>query len=200
MSTVTMLECINSVLQVVAQHPVSSPDSNHPIAVEAKAVVTRKLREILQKGWWFNTDYNFVLATDTAGHIIVPENAVSVIPTDGSIVVRRGGKLYDPVNHTYEFSDSITCNIVRELDVADLPPAAAEFLIADARYTHFLNKDGEQDKLTELRGIAQQARATFRQEHIRQLKVSVNTNETVLRLRSRSYGARSTAVKIDYVR
>jgi len=47
-------------------------------------------------------------------------------------VIRRSGKLYDKVEHTYTFTQAVECDIVWLFDWVDLPKPVADFITARA--------------------------------------------------------------------
>ena len=65
----------------------------------------------------FNTECRYPLQPSfDDNNVYVPVNALRVDISDGQVyrdtdVVKRGGRLYDKLNHTFEFKDIIYCDI-----------------------------------------------------------------------------------------
>ena len=98
----TTLDVLNHMLNVIGGSPVSSPTSDHPSVLSAMVQLNRVRREMQTRGWWFNTEYNLKLTPNELGQLILPTNTLFIDPVDPfSHLVRRGGKLYDPVSHTF---------------------------------------------------------------------------------------------------
>lgn len=141
------LDVLNHVLSVVGETPVSNPDSQHPTAQTATNTINRVNKRMQLRGWWFNRDINLILAPNLSGEIIIPATTLKVDPVDTrSRLVKRGTRLYDPINHTFVINDSVAVNIVTQLDVDDLPDAAVQYLSDKSAYDFYVNDDGDELK------------------------------------------------------
>jgi len=141
------LDVLNHVLSVVGETPVSSPDSQHPTAQTATNTINRVNKRMQLRGWWFNRDINLILSPNLAGEIIIPATTLKVDPVDTrSRLVKRGTRLYDPINHTFAINDSVAVNIVTQLDIDDLPDAAVQYLSDKSAYDFYVNDDGDELK------------------------------------------------------
>lgn len=187
----TKLEVINHVLNTVGEDPVSSPTSNHPSAAAARVTIDRLSKELQIRGWWFNKEYALTLLPNGDGHIILPSNTLKAIITDPQATfVWRGSKLYDPVNHTFNIGESVTIDIVVQLELEDMPESAATFLKHKAAYDFYVNDDGDREKSNELEKRVGDAWAVFHAEHLRMLKLGIGTNPSVseMRIGTMQYG------------
>jgi len=131
----TELSAVNTILGAIGQSPVTAIElsigSNTPSYQDPEtAIIHNILKEcnsdIQNEGWSFNREDHVKFTPDpTTKHIIIPTNVLRIDsenPEDKSInTIRRHGKLYDKVNHTYEFEDEIFCNVVYFFEYEDIP-------------------------------------------------------------------------------
>lgn len=128
----TELQAINTMLESIGEAPVSDlSDTGLGDVAVAKNFLGRSLREVLSKGWDFNTDYQYPMALDGDSKIPVASNVLEIDP-DGNYahmdVVVRGGFLWDRYNKRYTFDSAITCHIVWLFEFASLPEAARRYI------------------------------------------------------------------------
>jgi hypothetical protein len=132
------LEAINTILSVIGESPISSLSDISSVAdaVTAKSILSEVSRQVQTKGWHFNTEKDFELSPDTySKEIVVPSNALRVdaMGDDREVdAVQRGSKLYDRVNHTFQFTKSIKCDLVVLLPFDELPQAARHYITIKA--------------------------------------------------------------------
>ena len=124
--TMTELEAINICLRAVGESPVTSVDSQNPYVIAASNIVDNERKNLLAEGWWFNTQRGLTLTPDRNKFIFVPINTLAIDTNDrkGAIAVRKD-KLIDLYNNTFEFENSITLDLVEDLEFTDLPFSAA---------------------------------------------------------------------------
>jgi len=91
---------------------------------ELRAVI----REVLQEGFEFNTDYNYELSPEN-NKIQAPKDALSIKPVDPNrnIVVREG-LLYDRKNQSFQFTKPLKVTVVWFLEYKDLPKYVREYV------------------------------------------------------------------------
>lgn len=190
----TKLEMLNHMLNVIGEAPVSSVTSQHPTAISALVVLNGTSKEVQARGWWFNTEYGLtLLPNNVTGQIIIPSGTLYIDPTDvWSHLVRRGGKLYDPVNHTYNIGESVIVNAVLQIDEADLPETCALYIKHRAAYEFYVNDDGDETKSNRLMELRDKAWAELQQENLKAADVNSNNRPitALLRSRIRQYGYR----------
>lgn len=134
----TELDAVNQILSSVGQAPVTTLDLQNPEV----AIVLNTLREVSRmvqaEGWTFNTERNYELTPDTnTKEILFPTNALSIDTYryqhySDYDPVRRNGKLYDRLGHTYQWQEPIKVDIVWQFDFTDLPPALQAYITARA--------------------------------------------------------------------
>lgn len=130
----TELEAVNALLSTIGESPVDTLLGVLPTdAGTALANIRRFSRQLQKAGWSFNSEGSFSLAPDVNGEIILPANTLKVDPTDPGIpYVQRGGRLYDPVAHTYVIGKAVLVDIVFGLPFAELPETARNFIVVAA--------------------------------------------------------------------
>jgi len=134
------LEAVNSMLAVIGESPITTLSGT--LGVDASAAVStldEVGREVQMMGWHFNTDYNVEYTPDESTNEIVLAAdilAVDVEPpfnTGGRVdVVIRGGKLYDRVARSFEFTGTIKATVVKGFDFEDLPQEARHYIMIKA--------------------------------------------------------------------
>lgn len=131
------LETLNMLLRTIGSSPVNSLETDHPDAANALATMERTSQRLQRKGWWCNIEYSIIVTPNERGEILFDKRVSSVVAECRSYV-KRGNRLYDKVNQTATFNQSVRLNrLIRILDWDDMPPvmqeacayqAAAEFV------------------------------------------------------------------------
>ena len=112
----TELSAVNSILAAIGQAPVTSINPSNPETSLIKQILDESILETLSEGWVFNTENHYDLVPNVNDEILITEDMLRVDIHDDHIyrsedIVRRNGKLYDKVDHTYTFSDKIEADI-----------------------------------------------------------------------------------------
>lgn len=128
----TELEAVNECLANIGQSPVSTISGDIGVdAEQALALVRSVTRELLSKGWYWNTDKEYKLSPNVDGDIILSDN-VLWIDTSGRDAdkqyVLRGRMLYDRVNHTYNFTDDVYVDRVMGLSFDEIPESGRRYI------------------------------------------------------------------------
>ncbi|WP_052063895.1 hypothetical protein [Nitrincola sp. A-D6] len=132
----TKLEAVNIMLASIGEAPINSLDSGLVDAEMAETILDAVTRSVQSEGWTFNTEYSMKLTPDVDEHIIIPVNTLKIDPVNRSVrLVRRGGKLYDPLNHTFKFKQPVIADIVVALAFEDLPETARRYSAIKAART-----------------------------------------------------------------
>lgn len=180
------LDVLNHMLNVIGESPVSTVSSDHPSVLAAMVELNRVKREMQTRGWWFNTEYNLKLSPNELGQILVPSDTLYIDPVDAkSRLVKRGGKLYDPVQHTFVLGQPIFVNVVLLLPVEDLPESAAMYVMHKSAYDFYVNDDGDETKSNRLEKQVDRAWARLQQEELRVLNLNALNRPQVAHLRHR---------------
>ena len=168
-TTETELSSVNSILGAIGQSPITRiyqkvQDELEYVNPEV-AFVHQLLMEtnvdVQNEGWVFNRENDYPLEPNSDQEIIIPPNVLRMDISFGQVVrdtdvVRRDGKLYDKLNHTYKFKDSIRTDITWVFPYDDLPSVfkryitfrasvrAAIQLVANQELTQLLTKQQDQ--------------------------------------------------------
>ena len=132
------LPAVNEILASVGQAPVTTLDQTNPDVAIAYDTLINVSREVQAEGWTFNTEEFYELTPDGNGEIVIANNILQLDLHDEKDnqyeTVRRNGKLYDKVNHTYDWStwDKVACDIVWLFDWVDLPRPIQDYIVARA--------------------------------------------------------------------
>jgi len=111
------LETVNYLLSLLGSSPVGDLETLHPDAEVCINRLNEASRTIQKKGWWFNQEYSYFLEPDaTTKEIALPTFCLEATVTNWGGVIKRGLKLYDTVNHTYQFTNSLYVNMIVKLD------------------------------------------------------------------------------------
>jgi len=110
--TDTELSAVNSILGSIGQSPVTTLNYENPEVSYIYNILTEVNKDVQNEGWHFNTEYHIATEPDANKHITIPNNAIRYDIHDGlkdksKDVVMRNGRLYDLVNHTDEFTQTL---------------------------------------------------------------------------------------------
>ena len=132
------LDTINAMLIATDEAPVSDENSMHPSALQASTWFDLNNVRFQQRGWWFNTEYDLKLSPNESSRIVLPDGTLKlVLISRPNYYVKRGQYLYDPVRHSFEFSDPVYANVVLQIAPDDLPSPAIQFLGAKCVYDYY---------------------------------------------------------------
>jgi hypothetical protein len=139
----TELEAVNAILASVGESPVDALDGEFVDAEIARNLLTQESRATQTEGYTFNTEADYPLSPDIDGRIFLPQNTLSFLFEDTSLV-QRGNRVYDRVNRRYDgFATAITATLVLALNFDELPESLRRFLYirAGRRFQDRLQSD-----------------------------------------------------------
>lgn len=174
-SPMTELEAVNEMLMSIGQAPVNTLQVTgiKDVAIAQKRLDTA-LRQVLKRGWWFNTDNNYELSPDIDGQIAVPANALKIDSLGSDITERthptKGRCLWNRAEETFDFTEAVTCKIVWGFGFEDIPQSARDYVatIAGRRFqskaigSTILDRFEEEDELKAKIAIIREHRASSR--------------------------------------
>ena len=129
------LPAVNQILQSCGQAPVTTLDQTNPDVAIAYSTLTQVSQEVQTEGWSFNLELDYEFTPDTNNEILIPNNVLQIDPAPEYFeldVIRRSGKLYDKVKHSYIFTDVLKCDVKWLFDWVDLPIPIQDYIIARA--------------------------------------------------------------------
>ena len=125
----TELSAVNSILGAIGQAPVTSLVYDNPEIAFIYNLLRDANVDTQAEGWHFNTELHVKYTPDSVtGKIAIANDVLQLDVSNGWSrrnydVVRRGGYLYDKIDHTDDFSsiDSIDLDVVKLQNYEDLP-------------------------------------------------------------------------------
>ena len=134
---VNELEAVNMLLAAVGEAAVSSLETATTVDVtQAKNLISNINREVQQKGWHFNTEWDVVLTLDSDSRIPLGTTVLSIYsPTKMTTIRGREGSpfLYDLNNNTFTWTTSVNDAVtITLLDFEDIPQTARQYITTKA--------------------------------------------------------------------
>ena len=156
--TDTELSAVNSILGAIGQSPVTALNYENPEIAFIYNILNEVNKDVQNEGWHFNTELHIAVNPDSDKYITIPNNALRYDIHDGlkdrsKDVVQRNGRLYDLVNHTDEFTETLYLDLVTLYAFEDLPNPfqryityraavrAATQLVSNAQLAQLLKED-----------------------------------------------------------
>jgi len=124
----TELSAVNSILGAIGQAPVTALVYENPEISFIYNLLRDANVDTQAEGWHFNTEKHVKYTPDTNGNIVIANDVLRLDVSEGWThrvhdVIRRNGKLYDKIDHTYDFStlESIDLDVVLLVTFENLP-------------------------------------------------------------------------------
>lgn len=134
----TELDAVNQILSSVGQAPVTTLDLQNPEVAIVLTTLREVNKQVQAEGWNYNVERGYEFTPDsTTKHIAYPTNVLQLDTTkqkhrDDFDPVRRNGKFYDRLKHTYEWDDVIEADVTWLFEFEDIPPAIQLYITARA--------------------------------------------------------------------
>jgi len=169
----TELSAVNAILGSIGQSPVSGLDFANPEISFVYNLLKEVNQDVQNEGWQFNIEYHIKENVSTTDNKIIIASDVIRIDNEDSWdrtrdFVRRKDpsdgiwKLYDRVNHTFEFPDDdyFYVNKTRLLNFEDIPAPFQRYIVyrASGRAAVQLVSNGQLQKMLQIYEL--QARAS----------------------------------------
>ena len=125
----TKLIAVNRILSNIGQSPVTNLESGNPMVEMAELILDEVTSAIQSEGWIFNTEYGYPFTPTPAGHIVIPDNVLS-LDTNGlrdEFLVIRNGKLYDKASHSFSFTEKRYLDVQWLFEFEEMPEAFKEY-------------------------------------------------------------------------
>jgi len=132
----TRLEAVNSMLSSIGEAPVNNLSSGLTEAETAETILNTIARDVQSAGWNFNTEYNYAVAVNSDGEVLLPDNVVRADlarattkhrSTDNNYV-QRGNRIYDTQAHTYNIGKDLLLDVIVLLDFEELPEVVSRYV------------------------------------------------------------------------
>ena len=134
---ITELEAINMLLAAIGEAAVSSLETATTVEVtQAKNLLSNINREVQQKGWHFNTEWDVILTRDSDNRIPLGTSVLSVY-VENKLTTIRGitGQmyLYDLDDNTFTWTSNLTNAVtITLLDFQNTPQTLRQYVTAKA--------------------------------------------------------------------
>ena len=135
LTPMTELDAVNDMLAAIGQAPVSTLSAPGLQDVNiARTLLTRVLRGVLTRGWFFNTDAAHVITPDLDGHLLVPSGVLKIDPKEKytAIVARthptKGRALWNTADQTWVFAEPLEATVVWGFPFDELPESAKSYV------------------------------------------------------------------------
>lgn len=133
LSPTTKLDAINTMLSTIGEAPINTLDDIGSVdAVMAEQILDSTSREVQGRGWHWNTEHEYEINPSADGYLWLPPTVLRADDSKGRLgkdVVVRGQRLYDRRRHTYEFTASMTLDLMVLLEFEELPQPAKHFIM-----------------------------------------------------------------------
>ena len=134
---VNELQAVNMLLAAIGESAVSSLETATTVDVtQAKNLLSNINREVQQKGWHFNTEWDVILSLDSDSRIPLGTSILSIYsPTKLTTIRGREGSsfLYDLDNNTFTWGASVNDAVtITLLDFEDIPQTARQYITSKA--------------------------------------------------------------------
>ena len=132
------LDAVNTMLASVGQSPVNTLSVTGIADVSiAELALDNTTREVLTRGWSFNTDTDWPLIPDVNKNIIIPAATLYVDPVDPlrNYVQRINAgvmMLYNKDKRTFDFDDTVKVDITHAFKFDEIPQVARTFIATRA--------------------------------------------------------------------
>ena len=136
----TELSAVNAILGSIGQSPISGLDFANPEISFIYNLLKESNQDVQNEGWTFNLEYHIKEIVNTSDNkIIISSDVIRIDNEDAwdktrDFVRRKDSdglwKLYDRVNHTFEFPDDdhFYVNVVRLLNFEDIPTVFQRYI------------------------------------------------------------------------
>jgi len=132
----TELSAVNSILGAIGQAPVTSLVYDNPEIAFIYNLLRDANVDTQAEGWHFNTELHVKFTPDSVtGKIAIANDVLQLDVSKGWArreynVVKRGGYLYDKIDHTDDFStiESIDLDVVKMYNYEDLPTVFKRYI------------------------------------------------------------------------
>jgi hypothetical protein len=134
----SQLDAVNEILGSVGQAPVTVLDQTNPEVAFAYTTLMEISREVQAEGWVFNREFEYPVTPDTNGYINIPSNVLQMdlstsLANEPYDTVIREGKLYDKLNHTFQWTQQeYAVDVLWLFPFDDLPQVFKQYVTAKA--------------------------------------------------------------------
>jgi hypothetical protein len=180
------LSAINFVLSQVGAAPVDNLSKVLPDLVSAQTRLAEANIWVQKRGWWFNKLLNQVLVPNTeTGNINLPAGTIKIQTDYPVFLIARDLLVYDPLNDTLVFTQSVCADITILLIFEDAPLSVQDAVMYRAAAAMVQHELEDMNKYKVLMDEANQAYALLKTEDLEIKQRHAYTTPAVQRLMSK---------------
>ena len=129
----TELSAVNSILGSIGQSPITTLDFDNPEVYFVFNLLKECNIDVQSEGWSFNIEKHVVTKPDSNKNILIGDDILQMDINDEdknrfTDVVKRNGKLYDKLAHTYEFENDVYLDITYLYAFGDIPQVFRRYI------------------------------------------------------------------------
>lgn len=171
-------DAINEILLSLNELPLDTEDAIEDIQlaviIDKQLEITKK--QVLSKGWYFNT-ITMSLYPNSDKKIIIPDTFLSVDDSgNNNEIVVRDWKLFDKDNLTFNFDNPIECIVVQDIEFDDIPHVFADHIVQVASLKAYINIIGNTEDVQVRREEIELSRLRVVRENARNIDGNILTN------------------------
>lgn len=172
------LGIVNRCLQAIGESPIPAGTipSEFPLGSDtqiASSIVDDTWVEVLNRGWWFNTEVDFELLPDEDGLIIFPSTVLRIDGGRKSNYIKKNGMLYNRITKSFTFEDVVLLDVIWLTSYSELPVAAYEYIACRASRKFQQKVIGSPDQQNPLMQEEQDALINLQRENAQYLDSSL---------------------------
>lgn len=188
------LDIINAMLGSMGEAPLNTLTEPHAFRGSALGVFDTINEQVQARGWWFNMEEIELQPSSLDSSIYLPGDTAAV-RTATRNVVRRGNRLYNLDGGVFVFTENVAVQLIRLVDIEDLPEAAAQHIRALCVLRFQTTYDGDSAKTRQLHDEvfgADGTRVVLWSEHTRNRRSNfITSNSRLQRLKLLTLRARA---------
>ena len=136
-NTETELSSVNSILASIGQSPITTLNFENPEISYIYQLLQEANLDVQNEGWVYNREEHFPIVPDDNDEIPIPDNVLRIDVSEGQIyrtsdVVKRNGKLYNKLTHSYKFDKVLDMDITWKFEYEDLPSVFKRYITSKA--------------------------------------------------------------------
>jgi hypothetical protein len=176
--------------------PLNTLNEPHEFKASALRILSRVDSTVQSKGWWYNREELTLTPDPVNSWITLPGDALKVESGVRSLrnlsryrakpyLVARGRRMYNTLTGSYEITEDVTVQIVRQVPFDDLPQVVQDYITAWTVLRFQSLYDSDTRKREELAQEAARTRVEVVSEDVRQSRVNlIDINPRLQRIKS----------------
>lgn len=179
----TELAAVNTIIYTIGESPVNSLENSSSVdVINARTLLAQESRKVQDKGWTFNTQEGYFVASDVFSNQIVfrPTWLRVLESASGTPYVNRGGYLYSRPDQTDLFPGGITVDLIEEVPFEELPYCFQTLITMKAARRFNGGSFGDPGVDAEAARLEEEARVSCNEYELDYANLSLFTNDTFI--------------------